>query len=89
MPATDTVLPGLPGVASGGGPMVRSCTGCGGVSVEREFELFMAAERQHTQAPWQAQFLKTLATLVAIVLGTIVAVALLYLWMRQPQGLTP
>ncbi len=94
VPATDAVLPGLPEVWRPGAArwltlVLREET-AGAISVEREFELFMAAERQRTQATLgQAQFLKTLATLVAIVLGTIVAVALLYLWMRQPQGLTP
>lgn len=59
-------------------------------SVEREFDLFMAAERQRTQAALdRAKMLKTIATIVAVMLAGVVLVASLYFLTRNPRGLMP
>lgn len=60
------------------------------ISVEREFDLFMAAERQRTRSALdQARTLKTIATVLAVGLAAAVLTASLYFLLRNPQGLTP
>lgn len=59
-------------------------------SVEQEFERFMAAERQRTQATLeQAKLIKTLATILAIILAGGVIVVGVYFLSRQPLPLAP
>lgn len=62
----------------------------GAIPVEREFELFMQAEKQRTQATLeQAKMLKTVATIVAVILAAAVIGAALYFLRRNPQVLAP
>lgn len=58
-----------------------------GLSVEKEFELFMQAERERTQA-WleRARLFKQIATVIALILAIFVLVAVLYLLRRSPVG---
>jgi hypothetical protein len=59
-------------------------------SVEHEFERFMAAEKQRTRATLdQAKFIKTLATILAIVLAGGVIVIGVYFLSRHPLPLSP
>ncbi|GIX50419.1 MAG: hypothetical protein KatS3mg132_613 [Limisphaera sp.] len=61
-----------------------------GLSIEKEFELYMQAERQRTQALLErARWIKRVATLVALVLAVMVLVAVWYLLQRRATGLVP
>jgi N-acetylglutamate synthase-like GNAT family acetyltransferase len=54
------------------------------VSIDKEFELFMATEKQKTaEAFRRAKALKTAATVIAILLATFVLFAAVRLWMLQ------
>jgi len=60
------------------------------ISVEREFELFMQSEKDRSQAAIeQAKMLKTIATMVAVILAMAVIGAALYFLRRNPQVLAP
>jgi len=60
-----------------------------GLSIEKEFELYMQAERQRTEALLErARWIKRIATLVAIILAGMVLMAVWYLLQRRP-GLVP
>lgn len=60
------------------------------LSVEREFELFMQSEKDRSQAAIeQAKMLKTIATVVALILAVVVIGAALYFLKRNPQILAP
>ena len=62
----------------------------GTLSVEREFELFMQAEKQRTRSTLeQARLLNMIATVLAIVLAAAVIGAALYFLRKNPQGLAP
>jgi len=60
-----------------------------GLSIEKEFELYMQAERQRTEALLErARWIKRIATLVALILAGMVLVAVWYLLQRR-TGLVP
>ena len=60
------------------------------LSVEREFELFMQSEKDRSQAALdQAKLLKTIATVLAVILAMAVIGAALYFLKRNPQILAP
>ena len=60
------------------------------MSVEREFELFMQSEKDRSQsAIEQAKMLKTIATVVAMVLAVVVIVAAIYFLRQSPRTLAP
>lgn len=60
------------------------------LSVEREFELFMKSEKDRSQAAIErAKMLKTIATVVALILAVVVIGAALYFLRRNPQVLAP
>ncbi|MEJ5237172.1 MAG: hypothetical protein WHT82_02310 [Limisphaera sp.] len=58
-----------------------------GLSIEKEFELFMQAERERTRA-WleRARLFKQIATVVALILAVLVLGAVIYLLRRSPVG---
>lgn len=59
-----------------------------GLSVEKEFELFMQAERERTQALLErARLLKQIATVLALILAVLILFAVLYLLRRSPVNL--
>ncbi len=59
-------------------------------SVEREFEVFMAAEKQRTLATMErAKLLKQLATVLAFILAMGVIAAAVYFLRKQQTGLVP
>jgi len=59
-----------------------------GLSVEKEFELFMQAERERTQALLErARLLKQIATVLALILAVLILLAVLYLLRRSPVKL--
>ncbi len=58
------------------------------ISADREFALFMEAEKQRTQKAFQqAKFLKTIATLLAVVLLILVAIGAFLIWRKNPAFL--
>jgi N-acetylglutamate synthase-like GNAT family acetyltransferase len=58
-----------------------------GLSIEKEFELFMQAERMRTQALLErARWIKKVATLIALILAVLVLGAAWYLLQRRPGG---
>jgi len=60
-----------------------------GLSIEKEFELYMQAERRRTEALLErARWIKRIATLVAIILAGMVLMAVWYLLQRR-TGLVP
>jgi N-acetylglutamate synthase-like GNAT family acetyltransferase len=60
------------------------------LSVEREFERFMQSEKARSQAALeQAKMLKTIATVVALILAVVVIGAALYFLKRNPQVFAP
>jgi N-acetylglutamate synthase-like GNAT family acetyltransferase len=59
-------------------------------STEKEFEMFMQAEKQRTQSTLeQAKLLKTIATVLAIMLAVVVIGAAIYLLRKNPMLLGP
>ena len=62
----------------------------GTLPAEREFDLFMQAERERTKSALeQAKFLKTIATALAIILAVAVIGAAIYLLRKNPLLLAP
>jgi len=60
-----------------------------GLSIEKEFELYMQAERQRTEALLErARWIKRIATLVALILAGMVLMVVWYLLQRR-TGLVP
>ncbi|HHY84036.1 MAG TPA: hypothetical protein GYA07_00670 [Verrucomicrobia bacterium] len=60
------------------------------ISLEKEFAMFMAAEKERTARAFrQARLIKYIATALAIVFALFVAAALFYLMRRNPDLLTP
>lgn len=59
------------------------------LSLDKEFALFAAAERQHSKdVLGQAKVMKTATTVIALILGVVVFIAIIYMMLKGPLGST-